>query len=111
MSGEKFLLTIRNGKIFSNLISGMNASFDEREMLSQCLIARANVIPSEKFIEIFLEVQGAIDKKLLSIRAILPVIVLLVLRSGLGVICLIVLISFSIIVSCTCFKSNCSCCK
>lgn len=32
------------------------------------------------------------DKKLLSIRAILPVIVLLVLRSGLGVICLIVLI-------------------
>ncbi len=65
MSGEKFLLTISDDKILQKLVSTMNASFEEKESLFQCTIARVNVIPSKKFTEIFLQVPKALNKKLL----------------------------------------------
>ena len=65
MSGEKFLLTIRDGNIFSKILNGFNASFDEREMLSYCKVARVNVIPSEKDLEIFLDVEKKVQRQLL----------------------------------------------
>ena len=43
----------------------MKSSFDERELLSKCEVARVNVIPSEKYIEIFLEVPQPISKRIL----------------------------------------------
>ena len=65
MSGEKFLLMISNARIFQKLTKDMKSSFDERELLSKCEVARVNVIPSEKYIEIFLEVPQPISKRIL----------------------------------------------
>ena len=66
MSGEKFLLMISNERVLQKFIKNMReANLDERELLSQCEVARVNVIPNEKYIEIFLEVPNPIDKKLL----------------------------------------------
>ena len=65
MSGEKFLLMIHDGDILSKLTKDMGFSFDEREMLSYCKIARVNVIPSRRDLEIFLDVEKLVNKKFL----------------------------------------------
>ena len=65
MSGEKFLLTIKDNNMLGKLIKGLTLNGEEAEMLSQCKIARVNVTPSEKYLEIFLEVNEALNKKLL----------------------------------------------
>ena len=65
MSGEKFLLMIHDGDILSKLIKNMDFSFDERERLSYCKIARVNVIPSQKDLEIFLDMEKLVEKPML----------------------------------------------
>ena len=65
MSGEKFLLMIHDGDILSKLIKDMGFSFEEREMLSYCKIARVNVIPSQKDLEIFLDMEKLVKKPML----------------------------------------------
>ena len=71
MNGEKFLLTINDERILSKLTENMKFTFDEREALSQYEVARVNVIPKQKDIEIFLEVSTPPNKKLLCKIALL----------------------------------------
>ncbi len=65
MSKDKFLLMIRDEDLLKKLTKDMDFAFDEREMLSYCTIARVNVIPSQRDLEIFLDVSQLVKQPLL----------------------------------------------
>ncbi|MBR1728789.1 MAG: PolC-type DNA polymerase III [Selenomonadaceae bacterium] len=65
MKDDQFMISGIREERFKEMISGLKLSFDEQESLSGSCISLVNVIPSDKFVEIFLQTQNNISKILL----------------------------------------------
>ena len=65
MKDDQFMISGIREERFKEMISGLKLSFDEQESLSGSCISLVNVIPSDKFVEIFLQTQNNVSKILL----------------------------------------------